>query len=63
MSDLPREEVIVTENPVVIELRAALASLGYSSREISRVVKQVDFTQVTDTAEAIRIALRFITSQ
>lgn len=63
LSDLPREEVIVTENPVVIELQAALASLGYSSREISRVVKQVDFTQVTDTAEAIRIALRFITSQ
>lgn len=63
LSDLPREEVIVTENPVVIELRAALTNLGYSSREISRVVKQVDFTQVTDTAEAIRIALRFITSQ
>ncbi|MCI7240857.1 Holliday junction branch migration protein RuvA [Aerococcus suis] len=45
----------------ITELEEALASLGYSAREIKRAVKQSDFTGVETTADAIRVALRFIT--
>lgn len=47
--------------PFMQELEDAMTSLGYSQREISRVLKNADFTDVTTTAEAIRIALKFIT--
>ncbi|OYW70130.1 MAG: hypothetical protein B7Z25_04700, partial [Aerococcus viridans] len=36
---------------------------GYSQREINRVVKNADFSGVTTTAEAIRVALKFITKR
>ena len=49
--------------PFMHELEEAMASLGYSQREINRVVKNADFTGVTATAEAIRIALKFITKR
>lgn len=48
--------------PFMHELEEAMASLGYSQREINRVVKNADFSDVTTTAEAIRIALKFITT-
>lgn len=47
-------------NLLMAELEEALASLGYSAREIQRVSKGADFTGVTSTAEAIRISLRFM---
>ncbi|MER2292533.1 MAG: Holliday junction branch migration protein RuvA [Aerococcus urinaeequi] len=49
--------------PFMHELEEAMASLGYSQREINRVVKNADFSGVTTTAEAIRVALKFITKR
>ncbi|RPA61288.1 Holliday junction branch migration protein RuvA [Aerococcus agrisoli] len=57
-----KTEPAAQENlPFMQELEDAMASLGYSQREIARVVKNADFTSVTTTADAIRIALKFIT--
>lgn len=43
------------------ELTDALMSLGYSKAQVERVKKKADFTGVETTAEAIRVALHFMT--
>lgn len=59
VAPIPKED---EERAFVQELREALLSLGYSQREIDRVIRNADFTGVGDTAEAIRVALHFITA-
>ncbi|MDO4680479.1 MAG: Holliday junction branch migration protein RuvA [Aerococcus sp.] len=51
-----------TEEPTFMsELTDALTSLGYTARQIDRVKEKADFTGVETTAEAIRVALHFMT--
>ncbi|MDK6804584.1 Holliday junction branch migration protein RuvA [Aerococcus sp. UMB7834] len=50
-------------HPIAQELEEALDSLGYSQRDIRRVVKQMDFDQVATTSDAIRQALRLMTAR
>ncbi|MDK6232972.1 Holliday junction branch migration protein RuvA [Aerococcus sanguinicola] len=50
-------------HPITQELEEALDSLGYSQRDIQRVVKQMDFDQVATTSDAIRQALRLMTAR
>ncbi|AMB99694.1 Holliday junction ATP-dependent DNA helicase RuvA [Aerococcus urinaehominis] len=52
----------MTEASLEEELRQALLNLGFSQRDVNRVVKQIDYTQVSGTAEAIKLALKCITS-
>lgn len=49
------------DQTLMTDLEEALISLGYSNREVKRVVKQADFSGAENTAEAIRLALRYIT--
>lgn len=44
------------------ELSLALETLGYSKRTIDRAIKVSDLDEVTDTAAAIRIALKALTN-
>lgn len=44
------------------ELTAALESLGYSDKQITRVINKADFHDAQTTEDAIRIALHFIVS-
>lgn len=61
----PNQEKVEKEEdkePVyLVELRSALESLGYSSKEINRVITKADFSQVKETSEAIKVALNFMT--
>ncbi|WP_195866690.1 Holliday junction branch migration protein RuvA [Aerococcus sanguinicola] len=50
-------------HPIAQELEEALDSLGYSQRDIQRVLKQMDFDQVATTSDAIRQALRLMTAR
>lgn len=61
--DQPDQAATSQANPIAKELEEALDSLGYAKRDIQRVVKQMDFDQVTTTSEAIRQALRLITAR
>lgn len=59
----PTAMINVVEDPLLDELEEALQSLGYNSRDVNRVLKGANFTDVSTTAEAIRIALRFMTAK
>lgn len=48
--------------PYEEELAAALESLGYSTKQIARIIKKADFSEATTIEEAIRIALHFVVS-
>ncbi|WP_230083472.1 Holliday junction branch migration protein RuvA [Aerococcus tenax] len=62
---LPADQEIISDqsesSQMMIELEAALNSLGYAKREIDQVIKKGDFSEVDNTADAIRVALRYIT--
>lgn len=49
------------KNKMLDELTQALETLGYKERQIKQIINATDFSQVEDTAQAIRLALKTLT--